>query len=346
MKKLLFTLATLILAVGNMSASDENGFELSMDEKAHVGLFFAFSGVDSKVEDENVIVEIYNQKLWITNKTDKTIYLDLAECFTYIYNEDRPLYETKTNKKGQAIVTEDQWLTIAPGQEEAVAYMGAGLGGTYSAYVGKKVRILNDITRKFMGIVDDMRKELERQGTGNSAVRHMTKDESFLTLKAAISYRFSRKEEKSTSIVVETWLSDLIMAKYFTLLPEQQKKERSLAAKEVLPAMICTGAESPFEYEEEKSPILSYDISINLKKGEFTLGEIVTRETKTNIFRIFASVYTMGLVSPITTKNKNQFNNKMVIKWLGNTVDFSKIKDDKEGSATFGKKDKVTVTNE
>lgn len=350
--KRIYLLMLTILFIGNVSAyaGDDSGFDVKMDDKAHIGLFLAFSGVDSKTEDDNVALEIYDQCVWLKNKTEKTLYLNLAECFIEIYGETQSLYlpdkTLKTKQKGktsQDVVQEEQWFTVAPGKEESIAYIGTGYYGTYSAYEGKDVRVLNDVTREFMQAVDEMRIEIEKGA--NSVTRHLTQDESFTRIKAMISYRFSSKQEDATSIAAETWLSDITLSKYYILFPPKQEKERSLAAKKVKPAMVCVSAKQPFEYDKEKSPIIGCDIKVKLKKGEFTLDYLPTSKITTNFFRLLSSVYTYGLISPIKDKNKNRFD-KLVINWLGDSVDFSKIDDDDEGTATFGKKkNKITITN-
>lgn len=341
MKKLLFSLCMLIMC-SSVLADEINGFNVKdMDKQAHVGLFMAFSGVDNKYEDEHTIVEIYNEALWITNKSNRTIYLDLAQCFAYYNDEAQSLYVPDKAKKGNAVITETQLITIAPNSTEPLCGLGTTIMGNYSAYKGKDVRIVNEYTEKFMNVVDELRIELE-SGNKNSAAKHLTEDESFIRLKAAIAYSFDKDSKDAVPVVISSWLSDVILSKYYTLLPPQQEKTKSLSAKKVKPAMVCVAAERPFEYEEEKSPIMLYDININLKKGRFSLEPVVTTEVKTNVFRLIGSVYTMGLISPITKSNKNQFNQK-VINWIGTNVDFTKIKDNKEGVVQFGKKGNITT---
>lgn len=343
MRNLFYSLCFL-LTFTNAFAGDINGFKVDkMDDKAHIGLFMAFSGVDSKYEDDNVVVEIYNEALWLTNKTNRSIYLDMAQCFAYYNDESQSLYvpDASDKKKGKNVITETQLKVIAPNSIEPICGLGSYIAGTYSAYEGKDVRIVTEYTAMFMNIVDELRIDLE-ENNKNSSTKHLTEDESFIKLKAALAYSFNKDFEGAVPVVVSSWLSDVSLAKYFTLLPPQLEKKKSLSARTVKPAMVCVGAESPFEYDTEKSPIMSYDITINLKKGRFTLGKIVITEVKTNFFRILGSVYTAGLISPVTKANKNQFN-QMVINWVGNEIDFSKIKDNEEGIAQFGKKGNIKV---
>lgn len=345
MKKCLVIIASFLISL-EMFAGDISGFSIKkMDEKAHVGLFMGFSGVDSKFKNSDVEVEIYNEALWITNLTNKTVYLDLAQCFAYYNDDPQCLYVPDKARKGNTVITETQLINIAPGATKPLCGLGTQVGGVYSAYEGKDVRVVTEKTSIFMGIVDELRIQFE-EGQLNCACKHLTEDESPIRLKAAIAYSFEKDCKDATPVVISTWLSDIVLAKYFTVLPAQQEKTKSLAAKKVLPARVCVTADTPFEYEEEKSPIMSYDIEIALKKGRFSLSPVVTREVKTNFLRILGSIYTAGLISPISVDNKNQFHDK-VIQWLGPNVDFTKIEDDKKGSVTFGdkKSNPITVTN-
>ena len=227
MRKMLLLLCILAMCT-NMFAGDVNGFKVDkMDEKAHIGLFMAFSGVDSKYEDDNVVVEIYNEALWIKNKTNRTLYLDLAQCFAYYNDDPQSLYVQDEKKKGKDIVTETQLRTIAPNSLEPLCGLGSYVAGTYSAYEGKDVRVVNEYTAMFMNIVDELRVDLE-EGNKNSSTKHLTENESFIKLKAAIAYSFDKESKDAVPVVVSSWLSDITLAKYFTLLPPQQEKQKSL----------------------------------------------------------------------------------------------------------------------
>ncbi len=64
-------------------------------------LVFAYSQANSVYEDENIKLEIYNEKLWATNKSSKTIFLDLSQCFVINNGASRPIYlnERKIDSK-------------------------------------------------------------------------------------------------------------------------------------------------------------------------------------------------------------------------------------------------------
>ena len=208
MKNLLFTLCMLLMCTSTI-ADEINGFEVGkMDKQGHIGLFMAFSGVDSRYEDENAIVEIYNEALWITNKSNRTIYLDLAQCFAYYNDEAQSLYVPDKAKKGNAVITETQLITIAPNSTEPLCGLGTTIMGNYSAYKGKDVRIVNEYTEKFMNVIDELRIELE-SGNRNSSSRHLTEDESFIRLKAAIAYSFDKESKDAVPVVISSWLSDV-----------------------------------------------------------------------------------------------------------------------------------------
>lgn len=322
MKRILFSLCLLLFICTNTFAGN-NGFRIrKMDRKANIGLFMAFSGVDNKHEDDNVIAEIYNGHLWLTNKTNRTIYLDLAQCFTYFNERPNCLYVPE-KKRGKDVITETQLFTIAPNTTEPIAYLGAQLMGTYSAYEGEHVKDITDEVEKFMGIVDELRNEFEKKQC-NSVSRHLTEDESFMKLKAAISYSFNREVEESTPIVVTTWLSDITLSKYYNLLPPPLQRKRNLAAKKARPILVCIAAHSPFEYENEKSPMFAFEININLTKGQFELTNPVQNDVESY------DLDQPGKVSQVTKSNT------VILQWIGDDTDFSTIDDDVPGIVTFG----------
>lgn len=348
MKKLLFMLCMFMVCT-NVFSENINGFELTKtDTKARVGLFLAFSGVDSKYEDDNVVVEIYNQELWVINKTNRTIYLDLAQCFVYYNDASFCLYEP--DEKDEDHITETQLINIAPKDSKAIAGLGGYIAGLYSSNnkgLKKKARkkynvhYLTEDKINFMNIIDEMRMELEGTRT-NSTVRHLTENESFIRLKAAIAYSFNKESkdgvEDVVPVVISSWVSDIILSKYYTLLPPPQEKVKSLAAKKINPALVCVPADTPFEYDEEKSPIIGHDITIDLNKGQFVLDNLVVDQELGH----YAGEKTVGRSygkdgsgSYIYKIGKTIYN-KLSIEWLGTNIDFSKIKDNKKGIATFG----------
>lgn len=337
------------LVCTNVFSRKINGFELvETDSKAHVGLFLAFSGVDSKYEDDNVVVEIYNQLLWVTNKTDRTIYLDLAQCFVYYNDTSFCLYESDEKKEGH--ITDTQLINIAPNDNKPIASLGGYIAGLYSSNnkeLKKKeqkkyaVHFLTEDKINFMNIIDEMRMDLENTIT-NSTTRHLTENESFIRLKAAISYSFNKESKDGVNdvipVVISSWVSDITLSKYYTLLPPPQEKVKSLAAKKINPALVCVPAVSPFEYDEEKSPIIGLDITIDLNKGQFVLDDLVVYSELDH----YAGEKVVGRSYGKNGGNSNVYKigktvyNNLSIKWLGTDVDFSKIKDNKKGVATFG----------
>ena len=44
-------------------------------------------------EDDNIKLEIYNEQLWAVNKTKKTIFIDLSQCFMVHNGSSFPMFD-------------------------------------------------------------------------------------------------------------------------------------------------------------------------------------------------------------------------------------------------------------
>ena len=62
-------------------------------------LILAYSKANSVYEDDNIKLEIYNEQLWATNKTSKTIFIDLAQCFAIHNGSSKPFVATGQKDK-------------------------------------------------------------------------------------------------------------------------------------------------------------------------------------------------------------------------------------------------------
>lgn len=62
-------------------------------------LVFAYSQTNSVFEDDSIKLEIYDQCLWATNKTKKTIFIDLSQCFVVHNGSSFPMFDQKQNEK-------------------------------------------------------------------------------------------------------------------------------------------------------------------------------------------------------------------------------------------------------
>lgn len=76
MKKVLLLAITFCLVSISMTAGG-----IKTDYRN--ALILAYSQANSVYEDDNIKLEIYDEQLWATNKTKKTIFIDLAQCFSF-----------------------------------------------------------------------------------------------------------------------------------------------------------------------------------------------------------------------------------------------------------------------
>ena len=118
MKKVLFLLAVFCMVIFSASAKKTlTNYRNS--------LVLAYSQANSVYEDDNIKLEIYDEQLWVTNKTTKTIFIDLAQCFFFHNGSSSPFVPTgegdkkakKENKKASksGISTkDDMYISIAP----------------------------------------------------------------------------------------------------------------------------------------------------------------------------------------------------------------------------------------
>ena len=99
---------------------------------------------DNIYEDENIKLQIYNEKLWITNKTDRTIFIDYSQCFLTQNGSSFPMYSKKQDEKKASKVgvssSVSEYLSIAPStggkqNETFVCNMGEYMYGSYSTTV-------------------------------------------------------------------------------------------------------------------------------------------------------------------------------------------------------------------
>ena len=92
MKKLLLIIALLGFMAGTAVARD-------VKTNYRTALVMAYSPANSVYEDENIKLEIYGERLWATNKTNKTIFIDLSQCFLVHNGSSYPMFEESTDEK-------------------------------------------------------------------------------------------------------------------------------------------------------------------------------------------------------------------------------------------------------
>lgn len=282
MKKIL-----LVITVCIMSYVDANAGERSTSYRN--ALILAYSQVNSVYEDDNIKLEFYNEQLWATNKTKKTIFIDRAQCFVFHNGASRPMFETsglrmggeKASKKGIS-TKDDVYLTIAPSfgnkqNETYICNLSTRLYGKYTStetpshdfteYDKRLLTIIGELTEKTK--VEKSR-PIKFEGT---AVHHFTEDESINNIGASIAYAFNKNTEEWTSITLTTWVSDVIFAPCYLEKAKQlsRKEKKGFNTKETDSSVIHIKADSPFEFDDDKCPLIVCDWDGNYSKGTFEL---------------------------------------------------------------------------
>ena len=98
---------------------------------------------------------------------------------------------------------------------------------------------------------------------------------------------------------------------------------RGFGVKETDPAITHIRANSPFEFDEDKSPIIVCDWTGNFKKGKFTLDPTwIGKTKKLNALHIIGAFFTAGatLLSPL-----RQETYKSILKFDGADDDWGKL---------------------
>lgn len=331
MRKLLTVFAFLAIFAFDASAG-------KLKTNYRNALIFAYSQANSVYEDDNIILEIYNEQLWAKNKTSKTIFIDLAQCFVIHNGSSRPFVPTgesdkaskkdnrKASKAGESSIA-DKYITIAPSisseqKETYICNMSTLIYGKYTT-IESPSEDFSDYDKRLLGIIEELLTESknadpkgkEYMGT---VARHLTEDESVNNIGASVAYAFNKNTEDWTNVTITTWVSDVILAPFFVEMPKDltKKEMRGFGIKETAPAIIHVRADSPFEFDEDKSPILVCDWVGDYKKGTFTLYSTWISKTKgSSVLQI--------IVSPREALKETAY--KKVIQFDGAESDWGKI---------------------
>ena len=262
-------------------------------------LVFAYSKVNSVYEDENIKLEIYDQELWATNKTQKTIFIDLSQCFVIHNGSSYPIYAQKQDErhasKAKKSTSIDEYLSIAPKagnkqNETFICNMGLFIYGIYTTYSSPSGD-LTEYDKRLFNIISELTSEsLAADPKGKqylgTASRHLTEDESINNIGASIAYAFNKKSEDWTSVSLSTWVSDVIFAPCYVYKPGKmtEKEQVGFAAKESKSAVVHIKADSPYEFDEDKSPFVVADWEGKFKKGMFVLSPTTVYTEKFTIW--------------------------------------------------------------
>jgi hypothetical protein len=302
MKRLfiLFALIT-ILAIGASAKTTHYRY----------ALILAYSQTNSVYEDDNIKLEIYNEKLWATNKTTKTIFIDLSQCFAIHNGASKPFVPTgesdkkskknekKASKKGYSN-KDDLFMTIAPSMgskqsETFICYLSTGIYGKYST-IEPPSGYFTDYDKRLYSILEELIDADKKFKPTTS--RHLTEDESINNIGASIAYSFNKKSEDWVNVSLSTWVSDVIFAPFYVEKPKKLKlsEKKGFGFKETDPVVLHVKADSPFEFEEDKSPIILCDWVGKYNKGKFTLEPVwITKSSRMTPLQIVGALFTMGL---------------------------------------------------
>lgn len=249
-------------------------------------LILGYSQVENVYEDDNVKVELVRLDLRITNKTNKTIYIDKKSSFYYVNERAVCLYEGKEThySNGTTIIEKDNY-PIAPNNKFTL-YYNAPVRGSFNAGGGTKgkgllklLKIkgtstvvgkdapLGDATVDFMGYIETLRYELANKNNQSAAKLHLTKDDSFLKVTVAINYTQNPKLEDFTPVSISSWVSDMVMSKYYVQGKDEFVKSNAVNMQGRMYNILHVFANSPFEYEEDESPLSMYIVKFD--KGSF-----------------------------------------------------------------------------
>ena len=309
----------LLLAIFSMQAIHVSADKIETEYRN--ALVLAFSQANSVYEDDNIKLEIYDEQLWAINKTSKTIFIDVAQCFVFHNGRSIPLIGDANNKKGDdkkaskkgVSTKDDEYITIAPNMgtkqnDTYICNMSMSLYREYTTTESKNddfseydIRLLNTV-----GELIEESKQLDPKNKDykGTVSRHLTEDESINNIGASIAYAFNKKTEDWTTVSLSTWVCDVIFAPYYIEMPKDltKKEKKGFGVKETDPAIVHIRANTPFEFDDDRSPIIVCDWTGNYKKGTSKLHPTwILKTKKLSPLHIFGALFTAGatLLKPL-----------------------------------------------
>ena len=208
----------LLLAICCLFFGQAFGGKKSKEEtKYRNALIFMYSNANSVYEDDNIRLEIYDESLWASNKTTKTMFIAVDQSFLIHNGSARHLWDNSKKKQGEkkasekAMATEENvTITIAPKISENqsptwICDVSTALYGSYSTSETPTGNFTEYDKRLFSAIetltTEAKRKEDKKQDvfTGSSAI-HFTEDESVVNLGFSIAYSFNKKTDEWNNV--------------------------------------------------------------------------------------------------------------------------------------------------
>lgn len=325
MKRLVSIIAIAIACVFAMYAGKDK-------TKYRNALVLAYSPVNAVYEDDNIKLEIYNEQLYATNKTSKTIFIDLSQCFLINNGSSYPMFSVEQNekyasKKGVSSSIEE-FLSIAPStggkqNETFICRLAGSIYGQYSTTESPSDKF-SEYDERLLTLLDELSTEsLQADPKGKEYLGttqcHLTEDESISNIGASIAYAFNKRSEEWTTVIISTWVSDVIFAPYYVEVPDDMKDDdkRGFAVKKTKPSIIHIKADSPFEFEEDKSPLIVCDWTGDYERGTFTLAPTNVKKTKKKgagaiIGASLLTIATGGLTAGLLLNNEDIYYKKLI----------------------------------
>lgn len=278
MKKVILLIGLIVTVALSAMAGDKTNYRTA--------LVLAYSPANNVYEDDNIKLEIYNEKLWATNKTNRTIFIDLSQCFAVHNGTSYPMFEEhkdeKNASKSKVSTSIDQFISIAPAtgskqNETFICNLAGGIYGKYSTTESPSGQF-SEYEERLLTMMNEMINEsLSADPKGKQYVgtshRHLMEDESVNNIGANIAYAFNKRAEDWTPVGISTWVSDVYFTPYYVEMPIDldKKQQRGFGVKKTEAAKVYVKADSPFEFDTDKSPVIVADWVGDFKKGEFTL---------------------------------------------------------------------------
>lgn len=320
MKKIISGMVALITLALPAFAKDD------LKTNYRTAIVMAYSPANNIYEDENICLEIYNESLWAINKTDKTIFIDLSQSFLNHNGSSYPMLEKsqgeKSASRNKISSSQEEFISIAPsigGKQNPtfICYLsGAKLygkystsespSGSFSSYEERLLNIINDL------ISESLAADPKNKNMIGSASRHLLEDETVNGIGASLAYAFNKRSEDWTPITISTWVSDIYMVPFYVEMPKELSKneKRGFGVKKTEAAKIHLKADSPFEFDVDKSPIIVCDWIGDFKKGEFDLRDTKISKNKMSglglAMMAIASAGASLLMDPAETTYKSE----------------------------------------
>ena len=307
-------------------------------------LIMAYSPANNVYEDDNIRFEIYNGRLYASNKTEKTIFLDLAQCFLVHNGSAYPMFSSEQDErhasKAKNTTSIDEYKAIPPqtGSDQNDTFIcnlgGAGMVGKYTT-TETPSGDFTPYSERFLLLLNEMLNEsLSADPKGKNYVgtsyRHLTEDESINNIGVSLGYAFNKKAEEWTPASLSTWVSDVYFAPYYVEMPQDldKKQKRGFGVKKTEAAKIHVKADSPFEFNQDRSPLFVYDWTGNYNKGTFELKptDISKVKSKGLGLAVLGTVLTGGLLAPtILLANPEETYYKSVVNFDGPNAPWGKL---------------------